>query len=326
MSITIKFWGVRGSLPTSPSPTEWNEHIAGLLKGMYAHGVHDEVSAKSYLQRLGLTQVGGFGTATTCVELISNQGSLIIDGGSGIKHLSDNLMSGAAGRVKGRYNIFMTHFHWDHVIGLPFFSPHFIPGCEIHYYGVQDELEEMIRGVFRKPYFPVPFEQLKAKIVFHKVEPRVPFKIEDLTCTPYLLDHPDECWGLKVQVNGRCYSHCVDTEGTRVSPEELKEDLPLYQNVDLLYFDAQYALNSLADKVNWGHSAAQVGLDIAIREKIPQVLFAHHDPSAKTADIVELGRQTQQFYDSKMDLEHDKGKEPFRVKWAFVHEGMEVKL
>lgn len=324
--MTIKFWGVRGSLPTSPSPAEWNEHILRLMHEANTHRVQSHQAIQEFLQNLGVSKVGGFGTATTCVEVTSHQGSLIIDGGSGIKHLSDKLMSGATGRVKGRYNIFMTHFHWDHVIGLPFFAPHFIPGCEIHYYGVQAEMEEMIRGVFRKPYFPVPFEQLKAKIFFHKVEPRKPFLIGDISCTPYQLDHPDECWGLKMECSGSTYSHCVDTEGTRVSAEELKEDLPLYQNVDLLFFDAQYALSSLADKVNWGHSAAQVGLEIAIREKIPQVLFSHHDPSSRTDDILELSNQTKQFYESKMELEHDKGSERFDVKWAFAHEGLEVKI
>lgn len=326
MSMLLKYWGVRGSLPTAPTPKDWSEQISNIFEGALERAGESSSAVREYLKSLPVIQVGGFGTATTCVEIHSSETHLILDGGSGIKHLSDKIMSGATGRVKGRYNIFMTHFHWDHVIGLPFFVPHFIPGCEIHYYGVQKNLEEMIRGVFKKPYFPVPFEQLKAKIHFHVVEARKPFQIDDITCTPYLLDHPDECWGLKVQVGDKVYAHCVDTEGTRVSREELREDLPLYQNVDLMYFDAQYALNALADKVNWGHSAAQVGLDIAMREKIPQVLFAHHEPSASTAEILELARQTQQFYDSMMVLEQEKGHEAFAVQWSFAHEGLEVRL
>lgn len=218
----------------------------------------------------------------------------------------------------------MTHFHWDHVIGLPFFTPHFIPGAEIHYYGVQPELEEMIRGVFRKPYFPVPFEALKAKIFFHVLEPRKPYQIEDMTITPFQLDHPDPCWGVRVEAGGKSYAHCVDTEGTRMSREDLGDDVGLYQNVDVMYFDAQYTLPELAEKANWGHSAAQVGLEIALRENIKRVIFAHHDPGATIQQILELKRQTKEYYESKIQIRGSNSTP--KVLWDFAYEGLIVEL
>jgi phosphoribosyl 1,2-cyclic phosphodiesterase len=212
------------------------------------------------------------------------------------------------------------------VIGLPFFTPHFIPGCEVHYYAVQPELEKLIRGIFQKPYFPVPFEALKAKIVFHVMDPRKPYKLDDMTITPYKLDHPDPCWGLKVECGGKAYAHCVDTEGTRVTREELAEDLPLYQNIDLMYFDAQYTLPELAEKANWGHSAAQVGLDIALREGIKSVLFAHHDPGARVEQVLELKRQTREYYESRERFAKQRDQKLPVVKWDFAHEGLEINL
>ncbi|WP_295899360.1 MBL fold metallo-hydrolase [uncultured Bdellovibrio sp.] len=286
-------------------------------------GYRDPSQISRYIQNIETPLLGGYGAATTCVEVQSQKSQLIIDGGSGIRNLSEKIMTGTTGRSKGPFHIFMTHFHWDHVIGLPFFTPHFIPGCEVHYYAVQPELEKLIRGIFCRPYFPVPFEALKAKIVFHVLEPRKPYKLDDFTITPYKLDHPDPCWGLKVESGGKTYSHCVDTEGTRITREELGEDLPLYQNIDLMYFDAQYTLPELAEKANWGHSAAQVGLDIALREGIKKILFAHHDPGARIEHVLELKRQTREYYESRES--QNSGTQP-SVAWDFAHEGLEIKL
>ncbi|MEN0060302.1 MAG: MBL fold metallo-hydrolase, partial [Bdellovibrio sp.] len=318
MSMAIKFWGVRGSLPSAPPPLDWSYHIEGVLRSFFSAGYRDPSQISKYLGSRDPAEIGGYGAATTCVEITGGRTQLIIDGGSGIRGVSEKIMSGTAGRAKGPFHIFMTHFHWDHVIGLPFFTPHFVPGCEVHYYAVQPELEKLIRGVFSKPYFPVPFELLKAKIFFHVLEPRQPYSLGELQITPYQLDHPDPCWGLKVESEGKVYSHCVDTEGTRVSREEMGLDLPLYQGVDLMYFDAQYTLPELAEKANWGHSAAQVGLDIAAREGIKRVLFAHHDPGARIEDILELKRQTREYSESAHHA--------YKVQWDFAHEGLEILL
>lgn len=296
------------------------------MRNFFSMGYRDPSQIAKYIQQTELPLLGGYGVATTCVELQSSKSQLIIDGGSGIRNLSERIMTGTTGRLKGPFHIFMTHFHWDHVIGLPFFTPHFIPGCEVHYYAVQPDLEKIIRGIFKRPYFPVPFEALKAKVVFHVLEPRKPIKVDDFKVTPYELDHPDPCWGLKVESGGKVYSHCVDTEGTRVTREELGQDLPLYQGVDLMYFDAQYTLPELAEKANWGHSAAQVGLDIALRENIKRILFAHHDPGARIDQVLELKRQTREYYESRQRFATENQDRLPEVSWDFAHEGMEIKL
>lgn len=324
--LTIKYWGVRGSLPSAPTPNEWLQHIDGVFRNYFAAGFRDPQGVTQFLNSQPLNQIAGYGAATTSVEVKSNKTQLIIDGGSGIRHLSDNIMRGQTGRIKGPYHIFMTHFHWDHVIGLPFFTPHFVPGIHIHYYAVQKDLEKLIRGVFQKPYFPVSFEQLQSKIFFHVLEPRKPLKIDDITVTPYQLDHPDDCWGFRIESGGKSYSHCVDSECTRVTKEELGPDLPLYHNSDLMYFDAQYTLPELAEKANWGHSAAQVGLDIAFRESIKKVIFAHHDPGASIAQVQELKRQTQEYYNWRSLQAKNNGEQLFEVKWDFAFEGLEINL
>ncbi len=326
MSLNVKIWGVRGSLPASLTPQDWAFHVEGVMRNFFASGYRDSSYINKYFSGLETPQIGGYGTATTCIEVNSPRSQMIIDGGSGLRNFSEKAMSGMSGRGKGPFHIFMTHFHWDHIIGLPFFTPHFMAGMHIHYYAVQPDLEQMIQSVFRKPYFPVPFESLQAKIHFHVLEPRKPFQLNDITITPYRLDHPDPCWGYRIESGGKVYSHCVDTEGTRVTQEELAEDLPLYQNVDLMYFDAQYTFPELAEKSNWGHSAAQVGLDIAIRENVKQILFAHHDPGATIQQLQELKRQTNEYFKWRQESAREINEQVPTVKWDFAYEGMDLKL
>lgn len=325
-AITVKLWGVRGSIPSTMTPLNWRNHTENHIRNFFALGYRNPADLQKYLDSHEMTHLGGYGSATTCVEVTSPKGQVIIDGGSGIQILSERIMTGTYGRSKGPFHIMMTHFHWDHVIGLPFFAPHFIPGTVIHYYGVQSDLEVLIRGIFRKPYFPVPFEALGAKIHFHVLEPRKAFLIDDMTITPYKLDHPDPCWGYKIESHGKTYAHCVDTEGTRVSRDEMAEDLPLYQGIDLMYFDAQYTFGELAEKSNWGHSAAQIGLDLAFREGIKQIIFGHHDPGAGIQDIEDIKRQTLEYFNWRKEHARDSDETLPEVLWDFAYDGMEIAL
>ena len=155
-------------------------------------------------------------------------------------------------------HILMTHFHWDHLIGLPFFSPLYQSEAEIHFYDVEGFAEEAMHTLFKKPFFPVPYKFLKSKIHFHQLKPRVVNEVNGFTVTPYKLQHPDPCWGYKVELNGKVYSHCVDNEGRKMSREDLGEELPIYQGVDLCYFDAQYSVSDFFDRPSWGLSLIHI--------------------------------------------------------------------
>ncbi|MEN9722685.1 MAG: hypothetical protein RJB38_671, partial [Pseudomonadota bacterium] len=106
----------------------------------------------------------------------------------------------------------------------------------------------------------------------------------------------------------------------------LGEDLPLYQNVDLMVFDSQYTLIEQMEKVDWGHAAAVLGLDIALREQIKRVVFMHHDPASSDAKIADAERQAKLYYQAQK-REAKRRKEPFfEVDWCFGYDGMELKL
>jgi phosphoribosyl 1,2-cyclic phosphodiesterase len=328
-SLKVKIWGARGSLPAPLSPSALQNHIRELLidfldwnKDKTNNIGSENQRLEAFLNSRPRHKLGGYGGNTPCVEVSSKKQQIIIDAGSGIRPLGYEMMGGSCGKGVGEVHIFFTHFHWDHLIGLPFFIPIFIPGNKIHVYSVQPELKEVFQSVFKKPYFPVALEQLASTIVYHQLEPRKPLMIGDIQVTPYQLDHPDPCWGFKVECNGRVYSHCVDTEGTRVTAEQLGPDLPLYQGVDVMIFDSQYTLMETIEKVNWGHATATLGLDIAMREGIHKVVFMHHDPASSNEKIAAAEIQARRYYEDQLKLARGASSHLKPVEWLFGYEGL----
>ncbi|HCM41517.1 MAG: MBL fold metallo-hydrolase [Bdellovibrionales bacterium GWB1_52_6] len=324
----IKLWGVRGSFPAPLSPAlldkRLHDTVAGFLEKYPSGSVAD---MHAYFKALPRHAHTGFGGNTTCVEVGSGSSRIIIDGGSGIRSLGYELMAGPCGKGHGEVHILFTHVHWDHIIGLLFFTPIFIPGNRIHVYSVDSDLKDVFETLFKKPFFPVPLAQLGSIIEYHRLEPRKPADIQGIQVTPYQLDHPDPCWGFKFEKNGKVYSHCVDTECTRVTPEELGADLPLYQGVDLMLFDAQYTLMETIERVNWGHAAASLGLDIAMREGIRKVIFMHHDPASSDDKIAAAEAQARRYYKNQLNSNRrDSIARLSEVDWSFAYEGMHLSL
>ena len=195
----IKIWGCRGSLPAPMTSTEIKHKMLDVLNSYNdAKEMTSNLSANDFLDSLTPGLHFGYGGDTTCVEVSNKAGEkLFIDAGSGLRRAGLELMKGDCGKGKGVVHLYFTHFHWDHLMGLPFFVPIFIPGNEINIYCVEEDLEKNIKMLFKKPQFPVPYEGLLSTIKFHIIPARERFDIGGLSICPYKLDHPDPCWGLK---------------------------------------------------------------------------------------------------------------------------------
>lgn len=326
MAMKVILWGIRGSLPAPLTPQQMDERLSRTLESFLVYQKSNSGGIREFMAQLPHHQKGGFGGHTACIQVLTSQANVIIDAGSGLRRLGDQLLLGPCGLGRGEVHIFFTHFHWDHLIGLPFFTPIFIRGNKIHFYSVQEDLEENVRGMFSKPRFPVPFEQLGAEVHFHRLKSRESFVMADLKISPYQLDHPDPCWGFRIENGGRVFSHCVDSECTRMSAVELGPDLPLYQNVDLMIFDAQYSFLEATERINWGHSSAPIGLDLALRERVKRILFIHHDPAATDAKIARIEEQTKEYYDSIQRAARKSHEPEFQVQWEFAREGMVIEV
>lgn len=326
MAMKVHLWGIRGSLPTPHTPAHLEERLAKVLEQFVAYQGNGGDSIAQFLEQLPDHQKGGFGGHTACIQVATPKANLIVDGGSGIRRLGEQLALGPCGLGRGEVHLLFTHFHWDHLVGLPFFLPIFIPGNQIHMYAVQEDLADNVRAMFQKPRFPIPFEQLGAKVHFHRLAPRTPVQFQDLKVTPYQLDHPDPCWGYRFEHGEKVFSYAVDTECTRMSAHELGADLALYTGVDVLIFDAQYSFLEATERINWGHSSAPIGLDLAIREKVRRLYFIHHDPAASDAKIARIEEQTRDYYDSVLRAGKDQRQPVHEVNWCFAREGMVIEV
>jgi phosphoribosyl 1,2-cyclic phosphodiesterase len=280
-----------------------------------------------FIESIDRHDKGGYGGNTSCVEVRSKEGQqIIIDGGSGLRPLGASMMQKESFKDASDVHIFMTHFHWDHLMGIPFFIPLFVPGKRVHFYGVQDTIHTFLDVLFQKPYFPVEKKDLAAELITHQIQGREPFHLGDLVITPYLLDHPDPCWGYRVECGEKSYAHCVDTECTRMSRKDLGPDLPLYTGADVMTFDAQYSLEEVTARINWGHSAAAIGLDIAEREQIKHLIFVHHDPYAPDATIAEQISMCQKHQNSLEKQAERRGEVLYDVRWEYGYDGMKIEV
>lgn len=277
----IKFWGTRGSLPQALNNADVTSIINDVLNEAEKKGLSSPSSIKSALDRGEFLSPFSYGGNTTCTEISHGEHCIFVDMGSGLREAGTFHMP--AGRKE--FHIFLTHMHWDHVMGLPFFVPVHVPGYTIKIYHVHRNGPEAVKINFNGVNFPLTFDQLGGKIEFVQLKLYESVQIGDLKITPFVLDHPGGSFGYRIEAGGKSCAIGVDGEFKRMSREELGKDLPYYQNLDLLVFDAQYEIAELASRFDWGHCSPNIGVDLALREQIKNLVFTHHDPWATPAKL-----------------------------------------
>ena len=273
----LRFWGVRGSYP-APFAT----HM----------------------------KVGG---NTPCVEIRIGDRIYILDAGTGIIPLGNALVK----QEKIRHlNVILTHYHWDHISGLPFFVPAFLPGWKIDFYGPADtpaDLEYHIAQQMKAPYFPVETETWLADIDYHTPHGAA-VRIGPLTVKPFTVFHPGTTYGYRLEVNGKVIVYAPDNElwfihqsieerkaefdeDERALLEEMKEEqkwrgIEFMEGVDMLIHDAQYTPDDYVRKRGWGHSCYIDTINSAIDARVKALYLFSHDPSYDDVRLDELQQKS----------------------------------
>lgn len=276
----IKFWGVRGSIPC-PGP---------------------------YTMK--------YGGNTPCLEVrFSDPDRLvIIDAGSGIRELGNFMMANDFRKGPINTEIFLSHTHWDHIMGLPFFIPIYVRGTKLKIYGpvsYKDEtLEDIVGGQLTYRYFPVRQAELASEIDYiHLKEGPVDLG-GGVTLTTKYLNHPILCLGYRFEYQGKVFCTAYDTEpflnvfcsdpndpaydevmaaeGERVAQEENQRVEDFFRGADLLVHDTQYTEQEYrANKVGWGHSSFEYAIAAAKRSGVKRLALFHHEPLRTDAQIDE---------------------------------------
>ena len=225
------------------------------------------------------------GGNTACVEVCAGDTRIILDAGTGLRTLGDERMAKGSPRHS---TILLSHLHWDHVAGLPFFTPIYVPGHRVEIAsgpnGVMPH-DEAIRSLFRAPFFPIDYSTLQDQISTRELRPNEKFTIGDITITMAKLNHPDPVYGFRLEHGGQSIVYATDTEHFACVDPTLKK---LAAGADILIYDSQYTPEEYPAKVGWGHSTWQAGADLARAAGVPQLVLFHHDPNRTDAQLAAL--------------------------------------
>ena len=247
----VRFWGTRGSIAT-PGPATLR-----------------------------------YGGNTVCVEVRSDAGTLVvIDCGTGARGLGQSLM--AEGPLRPHGHILISHTHWDHIQGLPFFAPLFVPGNEWDIYGprgLAQSLRETLAGQMQYTYFPVTLEQLGASIRYHDLVEGV-FEIGDITVRTQYVNHPALTLGYRLEADGACLVYASDHEpfaprlagGTGTVEGRDLHHAEFLAGADLVIHDAQYTAAEYGTKTGWGHSTGEYAVAVARAAGAKRLALIHYDP------------------------------------------------
>ena len=257
----LRFWGVRGSTPTPQMETM------------------------------------RFGGNTPCLGIRSEGGALlIVDCGSGMRMLGKALTKEFGNRpIRG--HVLLSHYHWDHIQGLPFFAPLYEEKNQFHFYSYRvpgPSLEEVLQGQMTDPYFPVSMNEMHSIRTFTEIK-QGPFQLDDFTIEARQVNHPQGCLSFRIEHNGKAVHYATDNEpGDPGSDSAVRE---LARDAELIIYDSQYTRQQLQkEKKGWGHSTWEEGVAICEETGAKELILFHHDPDSDDATVELMERTVRARY------------------------------
>jgi phosphoribosyl 1,2-cyclic phosphodiesterase len=318
VSMKVKFWGVRGSLPAPIHPAEIENKIVRVLLGARGVDLNNNEALNNYVKSLPYYQRTTTGGNTSCVQVRGDNTEIILDAGSGIRQLGIELMQGPCGQGKGTVHLLISHTHWDHIMGFPFFTPAYAPGNQITIYGRHPRIKERFQDQHHPDHFPVSLEAMSADVKFVQLEENGEVNIGEFAINSIPLRHPGGSFSYRIEQDGHAFVYATDAEYKDLRPEAMEQYTSFYANSEALVFDAQFTLEDAMEKEGWGHSSSMVGVDIALKANIKRLILFHHEPSYNDEKLEEIYDKTIRYY------EMIKGSRSLEIIMA--REGLEMEI
>lgn len=282
----IRLWGVRGSIPTPPTTAQYREKLRHVLK--LASGKHfdSDTEADAFIGGLDDSLKYLLGGNTTCVEVMAADTRFIFDMGSGIRELGNCMLQSRD--PLNEMHVFMSHTHWDHIQGWPFFKPAYMPKYKINFYSPHGNFEQRLSEQQEFKFFPVALNFMASQKEFKDFPPDSSIEINGVKITNIELHHPGKSYGYRVEHGGKVFIFATDSEYNNFTTQKFQKFIRFFQDADLLVFDAQYSFDQEMQRVDWGHSSAFVGVDLAIQSNVKRLILFHHEPDNDDFQIRKL--------------------------------------
>ena len=288
----VRYYGVRGSLPTPYRPDYLERKLKYTLLKILGNKKLRGLTFREIFERIPFYLRSSYGGNTPCVLVRVKGHTIILDAGSGIRELGFDLMKEEFSKGKGKAKIFFSHTHWDHIQGLPFFTPLFIPGNQFEFYSCMPDLEKRLRDQQDSRYFPVDMNVMAAKKQFILMKKDEIKDFGDFRIKILPQNHPGDSYAFRIESDDKSFIYCTDVEFNDKNYEQLYQSIDFFKNADVLTFDSQYTLMESFSKVDWGHSSIQIGIDLANHANVKKVVLFHYDPTysdIKINEIVKIG-------------------------------------
>lgn len=314
----IKLWGVRGSVPTPITGEAIEKKIRQVLQLAKPGDVSSDEAVEAFLHSLPFSLKNTYGGNTACIEVSTDSGDLIIlDCGSGVINLGRSLMKGPFGQGRGAADIFISHTHWDHISGIPFFGPIYVPGNRFTFYSPLPDLKERLSYQQAATHFPITFDSLAASKDFVCIKEDEEFFLNNSRIFAKLMPHPGKSYAYRIENNGKSCVYTSDCEFNLAEIDDVDSYYDLFHDADVIIFDAQYTQEEALNKPDWGHSSGYMALDITAKFKAKQLILFHHEPGYDDEKLDNILSNTLSYQTMhKAEVK--------RVKVDIAREGMEI--
>lgn len=287
----VVFWGVRGSIPAPLTPEQVRSRIAAVLQRVRPADLDSARSRELFLAGLPPWLFGTVGGNTTCLEVRTNGNNLIIlDAGTGLRELGIFLEK-QRDPVR-EFPIFFTHFHWDHLQGIPFFGPAWVKGNSVTFASPMPSIERVLREQMRQPYFPVGMDAMGADLRFLRLEGEG-VHIGGAVVRWKRMNHPGGSYAYRIEQNGKCLIFATDSEVTDREFRGREENRAFFEKADLLILDSQYTLEESFSKFDYGHTAYTMAVNLAVEWKVKKLVLFHHEPRSDDRKIHGMARRAR---------------------------------
>jgi phosphoribosyl 1,2-cyclic phosphodiesterase len=319
--VLIRFWGTRGSLPAPLGTAGLRRKLLRALRQAGGRAFDgDEALERFVAEELDFATSHTFGGNTACVQIdVGGPEHVLCDLGSGARELGLAAMARYRPGVPQVFHVFLSHLHWDHIQGFPFFVPAYIPGNRIVIYGCHEEIEAGLRRQHGEPSFPVSLSQLPSTIEFVRLVPGETREIAGLRVTGKRQFHSGDSYAYRFERDGKAVVYSTDSEHKLDDPASARAFADFFRDADLVIFDAMYSLaDAFSIKEDWGHSSNIVGVELCQMAGVRHLCLFHHEPAHDDEKLTAIWRETERLE------ELTRGERPLRITAAY--DGLELRV